>query len=976
LAEETKSHAVYLPVVQRGIVGKPTATATPKPTSSPTETATPTPPVVTAFFADTQWRTSSNSLATDGQGGIHLAYVYYNGLAENVPNSGVYQVCASNCDQPAQWKGVRLGEEVDEIQLRLTPEGRPRILFRTDNANNGRNFFYATCDTGCTDPKNWQVGLVASNEGMAPIEISDDELPQRYFALDNLGRPRFVYNDRKGTHYGTFYTFCDANCTNPANWGEVRLNKDNNGSGPYRDEDLFSPALAFSPTGQPRIVADGVTMQDEFFLYYVACDAGCDQRENWQSAPLFPRGNGFEFSFDLEINANGDPRIAWYEGAHVGGGGNVLNYVWCNDACTQPGNWSRHVLGLPVLEGQEPDLELDGAGRPHIAYALYKDGGLGYSVCTATCEGSNGQWQHKVLESRTQIAQSTSVALPLICSGGIWDGLTPTLALDGAGNPYIAYDATHYARCHYEGEDKWKPWNEMNLVWRAVRVRLANRNAAPGTPTATPTVEPGTPTPTKTATATPTQTATPTATPEPPARLGSGVAPETNWQTSSSAVAVDRDNRLHLAYVFTDLLFGPDPDGNQNPTSAVYRTCQSSCDQPQNWTNVPLGANVSEVQIGVTPNGQPRLLTLVRAGTADNPADSYVYAECNQNCTHGASWTLTTIATVPNDLSWHWLDDPSNMEDVAREGVPRRYFALDPEGRPRFVYYHYNAEADLNGVGAYYAACDGDCTHAGNWTHTRISEVTDWSGALEWEILEKPVLTFAPNGAPRILAAVLPLGILRFPGLYYVACDSNCTEGSNWLKVQLGNGDDVNGEWDMALDAAGRPYVVIGYGWQAGMKYAWCDENCLEFTSWQVADGPQLEIGRPHVVMDIAEQPQILYKTTEYDETGNNPDNSLYYLWCDSNCRAADATWKQVRIENSENVRAEWPKPIPPACADGEWYQLASSMVIGLDGAVHIATDTFYLGKCEYDAGSGSWGEGDQFAYSTYWRAARIVSVR
>src|SRR5690606_32369427 len=143
---------------------------------------------------------------------------------------------------------------------------------RTRTSNNGWAFIYGACDTKCTDPKQWTLTQVATNEGMAPIEISDDELPQRYFALDNSGRPRFVYNDRKGTHYGTFYRFCDTNCTDANNWNETRINKDNGGVGPYRDEDFYYPALTFSPTGQPRIIADGVTMQDEFFLYYLACD--------------------------------------------------------------------------------------------------------------------------------------------------------------------------------------------------------------------------------------------------------------------------------------------------------------------------------------------------------------------------------------------------------------------------------------------------------------------------------------------------------------------------------------------------------------------------------------------------------------------------------------------------------------------------------------------------------------------------------
>jgi hypothetical protein len=684
---------------------------------------------------------------------------------------------------------------------------------------------------------------------------------------------------------------------------------------------------------------------------------------------LFPRGNGFEFSYDVEINADGDPRIAFYEAAHINGGGNRLAYAWCHDNCTQGTNWQRSYLGLEVLEGQEPDLELDAAGRPHIAYALYTGGGLGYSVCSAACEGTGAVWKHEVVENRTKLAQDWTATLPLICSSGIWDAVSPTLSLDGKGNPHIAYDATFYARCHYVGEDKWEPWNEMNLVWRAVRVRVSGRGATPGTPTVTPTVTPSvTSAPTETSTPTPTATATPT--PPLPPRLGKGLFAESAWRTSSSDVAVDKDNGTHLAYVYTEALFAPDPDGGNNPTAAVYRFCQSACENLQNWQSVTLGEHVSEVQVGVTPAGKPRLLLLVRVEEGGQQVDRYLYGECDANCTTTGGWHFGAVVTTPNDLSWHWIDDPNNMDDVARERQARRYFALDPAGRPRFVYYHYNSEVDPNGVGAYYASCDDACTTPANWTHTRITEVTDWSGVLEWEILEEPILLFTADGRPRIMAKMLPLGILRFPGLYYLACDEQCDNGGNWFKVQVGNGDDASGDFDMALDQAGRPFVVISYWWEDGLRYGWCDENCLDLNSWQIVQAPGLDVGLSDLEMDAQGRPRIVYETTEFDETGNNEDHSLYYLLCNSNCRSIDAVWEQQRVETSEHLRAEFAKSIPSVCAEGEWYLMVPSLALASAGTAQVAVDALYVGKCEYNAGSGQWESG---TYSTVWRAARVV---
>jgi hypothetical protein len=222
-----------------------------------------------------------------------------------------------------------------------------------------------------------------------------------------------------------------------------------------------------------------------------------------------------------------------------------------------------------------------------------------------------------------------------------------------------------------------------------------------------------------------------------------------------------------------------------------------------------------------------------------------------------------------------------------------------------------------------------------------------------------------------MLAMLLPLGILRFTGLFYIACDEQCDVGSNWHKVQVGNSDDANGNWDMALDPAGRPYLVLSSWWQEGLRYAWCDDLCLDPTSWSFAQGPNLDVQGPDLEMDALGQPRIAFKTTEYDESGNNPDNSLYYLWCNGNCRSMDATWESLRVETSEHLRAEWPNPFAPACAEGEWYQFVPSLALAPAGTAHVAVDVSYIAPCQYEAGSGTWQSGD---YSTVWRAARTVS--
>jgi hypothetical protein len=426
-----------------------------------------------AFFVDTQYKTSNANIQVDATGGMHLAYAYYESVDGMAPTSAVYLYCPVACEDAANWSMITFGEQVNEVQLELTPTAQPRVLVRARATDEDRNdFFYAACDQLCTDPAQWSFIHLASNRGTAPFEFTDDALPQRYFALDPLGRPRFVYNDRVTGHLGTFYAFCDTNCTDIANWYETKINKDTGEQGPYRYEKFSYPVLAFTPQGQPRIATDGISLQDEFYLYYLACDSNCEVETNWTSTPLYARGGGPYVSYDIESDSQGRPRIAFYQEALLEGQGKRLFYVWCNVNCVAGENWQSIDLGLGQLNGQGPDLVLDATDQPHLAYARYDMGGVGYSRCSGTCDTPDALWQHEIVETRSDLMAASSVAYPINCQDGLWDGLTPSLALDGSGTVRLAYDATYYARCIYIPETgEWKPWQVYHLVWRTVRVK-------------------------------------------------------------------------------------------------------------------------------------------------------------------------------------------------------------------------------------------------------------------------------------------------------------------------------------------------------------------------------------------------------------------------------------------------------------------------------------------------------------------------
>jgi hypothetical protein len=451
-------------------------TVTPEVPTPETPTTEPVPnePEPWAHFANGQWNTNSASIAVDGNGGIHLAYHFYESVGDNAPTHAVYAFCAAACEQAANWASVALGEVVNEIQLELTADGRPRLLYRVPTLDTGNTFHYAECNANCTQAANWSGTAIFGNRGMSILEYSEDEQPQRYFELDPQDRPRFVYSDRDSfrepDHLGTFYAFCDVACTGAGNWAEVQINKDNGGVGPYRSEDFYYPALAFTPSGQPRVLADGATTNDEMALHYVECNSACESAANWQSVPLWERGSGNNVAYDIEINAQGQPRVAYYDGARLNAEGEWLYYGWCDGDCTNGANWTRFDFGFSAREGQEPDLELDAAGKPHIAYAIYSSGGLAYSRCESACESAAAQWTHLTVESSNDLAAQWNVAQPPHCDAGVWTSLTPSLALDGDGNPHFGYDATYHARCWYNDVTKqWEPFSQFHLVVRTVR---------------------------------------------------------------------------------------------------------------------------------------------------------------------------------------------------------------------------------------------------------------------------------------------------------------------------------------------------------------------------------------------------------------------------------------------------------------------------------------------------------------------------
>jgi hypothetical protein len=255
-----------------------------------------------------------------------------------------------------------------------------------------------------------------------------------YFALDNLDRPRFLYQT---TYTEGFYVYCDTACTNAASWWKYPI------AAAIFNDAYTIPTLTFTSLRQPRITAVMTGTDSKDYLTYVACDTGCDILTNWTYTALMERGTG-HVSFVLRLTSNDQPRLVFEQGSISPGPGNYLWYWWCNTGCTNGANWAGSSVGAQA-QAQDADLALDALNRPRIAFRnILSPDGLGYFWCDTNCESDTATWLGGLLEPSSDLDVEWDILPPLNCSGSYWwNGYRPSLALDMAGNPRIGYVAQH-----------------------------------------------------------------------------------------------------------------------------------------------------------------------------------------------------------------------------------------------------------------------------------------------------------------------------------------------------------------------------------------------------------------------------------------------------------------------------------------------------------------------------------------------------
>jgi hypothetical protein len=134
--------------------------------------------------------------------------------------------------------------------------------------------------------------------------------------------------------------------------------------------------------------------------------------------------------------------------------------------------------------------------------------------------------------------------------------------------------------------------------------------------------------------------------------------------TFAPTVETDAQGNVHMVYPAYI------PDG------AFYAYCPADCTAPEQLSVVrfptPEDGTAGNAMLALDANGLPQVL--IATGT------TVYYATCSGDCRQESSWTLSKI-----------LDHAGERE------LTGEAFALDPQGRPRFIIHAYRA---MFGIGA------------------------------------------------------------------------------------------------------------------------------------------------------------------------------------------------------------------------------------------------------------------------------------
>lgn len=367
--------------------------------------------------------------------------------------------------------------------------------------------------------------------------------------------------------------------------------------------------------------------------------------------------------------------------------------------------------------------------------------------------------------------------------------------------------------------------------------------------------------------------------------------------TSAPTVEVDAAGGLHAVY--------PAYAGG----NAYYAYCPAGCANMEQMRVVPLltEGTVGNAMIALDATGRPQVLLSTY---------QYVYyASCAGDCTDPAAWTTSIV-----------LDHGSDRE------VTGEAFALDPQGRPRFVMHTYVAYLGIGQKApeTHFVTCDANCHDPESWTAYPISN----------QIWQASHLRYDAQGRIHLatVATVEEEGQASVDVAAYVSCAGDCTQDTNWIgqglvsafSTQL-DAVTIRPAVSLAVTRAGAPRVLALGQNDAGTRnviYFACDTKCTEAGTWTgtiVSESDEIGPGLD-LALDAADHPRFVY-TFNYN---------IGMGYCDADhCELADSPWNGTKVELGSDMPPDeiflWPN-----CNVGAWFLHGPSIAVAADGTTRV----------------------------------------
>ena len=403
-----------------------------------------------------------------------------------------------------------------------------------------------------------------------------------------------------------------------------------------------------------------------------------------------------------------------------------------------------------------------------------------------------------------------------------------------------------------------------------------------------------------------------------------------NDQTNSISVGVDLAGGMHAAFVN----FSADPNGNYH---AYYDFCAPGldCANAANWTlvtllTVPSSTTIMDAtQLALDPQGHPRLVILT-SDTGGSFQDHYQYASCDSGCTSSSNWTISDVVDVTLNSTFIYNGN-------------KHFFALDPQGRPRFV-------AD-DGSNYVYAFCNSACANAANWNTLSLNGLSATGSGYN-----TAALAFNAAGQPRLLAPLTDQTTFRTDLTYWECNASDCgTNANSWTSIPLITpmGASAAAYSSLRLTSTGQPRFAY-YGTPNSLAetlyYYWCNSACTDNANWSFSNiglAPAASFytsgQQPDLALDGQDRPRLSFQTLD-----NVLGSGLGFARCNTSCQSGSANWQKLLADSNAQLNADWNRLPTFGCSYSSWIGgYRSALVLDASGNSRIGHDVgHFSGLC------------------------------